>query len=376
MRRIVIASDSFKGSADSMEIASAIEAGVNKTYPNVQISKFAIADGGEGTVQALVDSLGGEFHTLKVTGPLGKQVKASFGLLDKETAIIEVAEASGLVLAGDQKNPFKATSFGTGELIKAALDMGVSKLYIGMGGSATNDGGVGLAQALGVSFKDSKGEELSYGAESLKDLQAIDMSGLDPRINEVEIVALSDVSNPLTGQNGASFVYAEQKGAKKSELNKLDSYLKNLENLIGKEISQIPGAGAAGGIGAGLKAFLNAELKPGIETILQILEIDDYIKEADLVITGEGKIDNQSLYGKVPVGVARLAKKYGKRVIGIVGSSPNDHAQIHEMGIDLVIETVNKPMELNEAMKDWKELVTLAGMKVGCLMKMLDDESL
>lgn len=376
MRRIVIASDSFKGSADSMEIASAIEAGVNKTYPNVQISKFAIADGGEGTVQALVDSLGGEFHTLKVTGPLGKQVKASFGLLDKETAIIEVAEASGLVLAGDQKNPFKATSFGTGELIKAALDMGVSKLYIGMGGSATNDGGVGLAQALGVSFKDSEGEELSYGAESLKDLQAIDMSGLDPRINEVEIVALSDVSNPLTGQNGASFVYAEQKGAKQSELNKLDSYLKNLENLIGKEISQIPGAGAAGGIGAGLKAFLNAELKPGIETILQILEIDDYIKEADLVITGEGKIDNQSLYGKVPVGVARLAKKYGKRVIGIVGSSPNDHAQIHEMGIDLVIETVNKPMELNEAMKDWKELVTLAGMKVGCLMKMLDDESL
>lgn len=366
--KIVIAADSYKGSASTLEVASFIEQGIRKVRQDAAILKVPLADGGEGTVEALVSVTNGRYIEQEVTGPLGKPVKAKFGLLSDDTAIIEMAAASGLPLLRDkERNPFKATTFGTGELIKAALDQGIGKIYVGIGGSATNDGGVGMAQALGVSFKDHLHRELEPGAESLEKLETIDISNLDPRLKDTEVLVLSDVTNPLCGQNGASYVYGPQKGASPGDIEKLDRWLlhfaEKVEQQLGTNIMDVQGAGAAGGLGAGLMAFCHAKMCSGIETVLELIQLENIIRDADLVITGEGKMDNQSVQGKAPIGVAKLAKKFGIPVIAIVGSEGEAVGNVYHHGIDLVIDIINQPMSLNEAMSRVGELTANAGEK-------------
>lgn len=366
--RVLITMDSFKGSASSLEIASFVEEGILQIHPEVEIRILPVADGGEGTVEALVSGLGGRYETAPVSGPLGKPVIARFGILPGGQAVLEMAAASGLTLISDgEQDPFKTSSFGTGEMLRAALEIGCKRVFIGLGGSATNDGGVGMAQALGVSFLDKTGQEIDPGAAGLAKLHAIHLDGLDKRMLDVEITALTDVNNPLCGENGAAFTFGLQKGAKPEELVILDHALRQLADIVkqstGNDFSNLPGAGAAGGLGFGLLSFCGARMQPGIETILDLLQIDELMKTVDCVITGEGRMDTQSLYGKAPVGIAARAKKYGLPVIAIVGSREIEHDKARVAGFDLVLELLQKPMSLREAMDNTPTLARLAGAK-------------
>lgn len=368
--RIVIAPDSFKGSLSSKEVADAIELGVRKVLLDVDIVKIPIADGGEGTVQTLVAAMGGEIIKTQVVGPLGETIESYFGVLnDKKTAIIEMANASGLPLVPiEKRNPLITNSYGTGQLIKAALDMGVDRIVIGLGGSATNDGGVGMAQALGVRFFDENGNDIGFGGGELSKISKIDMSGIDERIRKVRIEAACDVDNPLCGPNGASYIYGPQKGANKEMIEILDRNLGHLAKVIkrdlGADIMELPGAGAAGGLGAGLVAFLNAELKRGIDIIVNITKLDDYIKDACVVFTGEGQIDKQILSGKAVYGVAKIAKKHGAYVVAIVGSINDDAYELFDKGIDGIESIIDKPMTMDEACKRAGLLVERAAERV------------
>lgn len=362
----MIATDSFKGSATTLEVGRYIEKGIKRVSPNVNIIQIPVADGGEGTVDALVIGCHGEYQFVDVTGPLGNKVHAKFGIIHDNIAVIEMAEASGLTLLEDgKKDVFNATTYGTGELIRSALDFGVKEIYIGIGGSATNDGGVGMAQALGASFRDKDGNEVPRGAIGLGLIEQIDLSELDWRINDVKISVLSDVTNPLCGKNGASYIYGPQKGASDQDTETLDQLLyhygEKIEQLLEINIFDEKGAGAAGGLGAGLMVFCNAQLFSGINKILSILGIESNLKDADLVITGEGRMDSQSLNGKAPIGIAQLAKKYQLPVIAIVGSSGEDLSQIYELGIDLVLDIINQPMELSYAIQEAEKLIMNAG---------------
>lgn len=364
--KVVIAADSFKGSASTIEVEEYIERGINKVNPAVTIVKVPVADGGEGTVDALVIGCKGAYRYADVTAPQGNRVKAKFGIIHEHIAVLEMAEASGLALVDVEKHDiYTATTYGTGELIRSALDCGVKEIYIGIGGSATNDGGVGMAQALGVSFKDAAGNEIPLGATGLGNIETIDVSEIDPRLKAVKITVLSDVTNPLCGEKGASSVYGPQKGASKEAVKKLDAsllhYGETIRSQLGIDIIDTPGAGAAGGLGAGLMVFCDAESYSGIEKVLAILDIESHFQDADLVITGEGRIDAQSLYGKAPVGIARMAKKYKLPVIAIVGSSGDDLGPIYETGIDLILDIVNKPMQLAEAIANTETLITNTG---------------
>lgn len=364
--KVVIAADSFKGSASTIEVEEYIERGINKVNPAVTIVKVPVADGGEGTVDALVIGCKGAYRYADVTAPQGNRIKAKFGIIHDHIAVLEMAEASGLALVDVEKNDiYTATTYGTGELIRSALDCGVKEIYIGIGGSATNDGGVGMAQALGVSFKDADGNEIPLGATGLGNIEKIDVSGIDPRLKDVKITVLSDVTNPLCGEKGASFIYGPQKGASKEAVKKLDAsllhYGESIRSQLDIDIIDKPGAGAAGGLGAGLMAFCDAESYSGIEKVLAILDIEAHFQDADLVITGEGRIDAQSLYGKAPVGIAQMAKKYSLPVIAIVGSSGDDLGPIYETGIDLILDIVNKPMPLAEAIASAETLITNTG---------------
>ncbi|GER67949.1 glycerate kinase [Weizmannia acidilactici] len=375
--KIVIAADSFKGSASSMEVENFIEKGIRRVAVNVEIVKIPIADGGEGTVDSLVSACKGKYVYEKVTGPLGNKVKAKYGMLYGNTAIIEMAEASGLQYVDKTTmNPFKTTTYGTGELIRSALGRGAKTIYVGLGGSATNDGGAGMAEALGVSFKDKKGREIRLGAEGVNEIETIDVSHLDPRFADVEIIGLTDVTNPLCGKNGASFIYGPQKGAKAEDLPMLDGilfrYAEKIKEQLGMDVADAKGAGAAGGLGAGLLAFCGAKLERGIAKVLELVNLEQHVKDADLVITGEGKIDNQSVNGKAPIGVAQLAKKYGIPVIAVAGSADDDLQAVYEHGIDLVIDAVPKPIALNEAIANAEKLITNAGetaYRAFCLAK-------
>ncbi|MCK5767306.1 MAG: glycerate kinase, partial [Candidatus Atribacteria bacterium] len=319
--KIVIAPDSFKGSLTATEVADAIEMGIKEIFPEAEMIKIPMADGGDGTVQCLVNATGGEILKEKVMGPLGKDVLAHYGILgDKKTAVIEMAEASGLTLLPEHKrNPLITTTYGTGQLIKAALDQGCRKMIIGIGGSATNDGGAGMVQALGIHLLDKQDKEIGFGGAELLNLHYIDMNQLDQRISELEIRVASDVKNPLCGPSGATRIYGPQKGATEEMMIILEEALVHFSQTINKtlckEVKNIPGAGAAGGLGAGLMAFLDAKLKPGIEIVIETVKLERAVKGADLVITGEGKIDYQTIYGKVPVGVAKIAKKYDVPVV-------------------------------------------------------------
>ena len=372
--KIIIAPDSYKGSCSAAVVADNLEKGIRKVFPKAEIVKIPVADGGEGTVDAMVLACGGQFKKVSVTGPLGNKVNAKYGLLDKGVAVIEMAEASGLVLVPEGKrNPLVTTTYGIGELIKSALDDGCKKIIVGIGGSATNDGGLGMAQALGVTFRDKNGWELGFGGGEIEKLNLIDVSSIDPRIPETEIIVACDVSNPLCGEKGASAVYGPQKGATPEMVAKLDYNLMHFARLIkeqvGNDVTEIPGTGAAGGLGAGLIAFCGAKIRPGIETILDITNIDRHLSDATLVITGEGKIDGQTVYGKVPVGVAKRAKKYNVPVTAIVGSIGEGAYKVYDHGVDGIISIIDKPMVLYEAMAKSGELIESAIERVMRIMK-------
>lgn len=373
--KIVIAPDSFKESLTAIQVADSIEKGFRTIFPDADIIKIPMADGGEGTVKSLVDATNGTIIEKTVTGPLGKAVQAFFGLLGNgKTAVIEMAAASGLHLVpADKRNPLVTTTRGTGELIKAALEQGVEHIIIGLGGSATNDGGAGMARALGVKLLDGKGNEIGEGGGSLDQLATIDVSGLDPRLKFVKIEAACDVDNPLTGERGASAIFGPQKGATPEMVRKLDKNLshfaKIIEKDLGKSIAEVPGAGAAGGIGGGLLAFLSAELKKGIDIVIEATNLYEHVKNAALVITGEGKIDAQTMYGKTPIGVARTAKKYGVPVIAIAGNIARDSDIVLEQGIDAVFSIVPGVVPLTDAIEHAAEYVERLSKNIASLFK-------
>ncbi|MDA8442819.1 MAG: glycerate kinase [Peptococcaceae bacterium] len=374
--QIVIAPDSFKGSLSALEAAEAMQAGVLKAFPGAQTRLFPIADGGEGTVDAVLRALGGQKVPLSVTGPLGAPVEAFFGILpDGKTAVLEMASASGLpLLLPQERDPRLTTTYGTGELIRAAIEAGAGRIILGIGGSATNDGGAGMAQALGIRLLDVRGVELPRGGAALTRLARIDLSERYPGLAGVEIIAACDVENPLTGPQGASLVYGPQKGASPAVALELDAALANLAEVMQQDLEQtvndIPGAGAAGGLGAGLIAFLGAKLQPGFTLLAESLHLEDQIAQADLVITGEGALDTQTAFGKVPSGIACLAQRYGVPVVAIGGSLGPGAEALYALGIAGIVPATCRPMELAEAMRDAGNLVTLATRNAMELIKL------
>lgn len=361
--KIVVAPDSFKGSLSSTEIAQAIGQGIHKVDPSIQVLKVPVADGGEGTVDALISATGGKIIPVKVTGPLLEEVDSFYGMSgDGQTAFIEMAAASGLALLNrNEYNVMKANSYGTGELILHALDSGCRRIIIGLGGSATNDGGLGLLQALGIRFFDRYQFDLPFGGRSLQDLFGFDLSRIDQRLKNIDFVIACDVDNPLCGPQGASAIFGPQKGASAAEVKLLDDGLRNfaavIERDLGKQVAAIPGGGAAGGMGAGLMAFLDARLVNGVDLIIKANDLEASIADADYVITGEGKIDHQTQFGKTPLGIAQLAKKHGIPVIGIAGILEPDIDKLYEMGFTSLFAIENLPMTPDEACLEAKELI-------------------
>ncbi|AUJ23547.1 glycerate kinase [Virgibacillus dokdonensis] len=356
--KIVIAPDSFKESMTAKQAAKAIERGFRSVYANaLEVDIIPMADGGEGTTQSLADGLQGTLYEKEVTGPLGESVVANYAISgDRSTAIIEMAEASGLHLVPKEKrNPLITTTFGTGELIKAALDKGVTKIILGIGGSATNDGGAGMIEALGGIFYDNHGYQLERGGGALSHLAQIDLSHLDVRLKSIEVEVACDVDNLLLGPYGASAVYGPQKGATEEMVQQLDDALYTFHEVIvkatGTSVKNVPGSGAAGGLGAGLLAVLHAKLRPGIDIVLKESQFFNRVKHADLVITGEGKIDRQTIYGKTPIGVAKAAKKCGiPKVIAFCGTLGKGYETIYAYGIDAAFSITPGPCQLEEAM--------------------------
>ena len=357
--KIVIAPDSFKGNMTSLQVANTIEKGIRRVLPKAKCIKVPMADGGEGTVQSLVDATGGKFVRKQVTGPAKQKVKARYGILaDGETAVIEMAEASGLPLvSGRTKDPMTTTTYGTGELIMDAINKGANKIIIGIGGSATTDGGVGMAQALGVKFLASNGRVIKqHGAGGmLNKIAHIDISDVDARLKKTRIIVASDVDNPLCGLKGAANVFGPQKGASPAVVKTLDSNLRHLGNLIKrdlkKNILKMKGAGAAGGLGAGLVAFAGAKLKSGVDIVVEATELKRHLNGADLVITGEGRVDFQTAFGKTPAGVAKAAKRLKVPVVAIGGGLADDARGVFEHGIDGLDSAAARDMSLEEAIK-------------------------
>jgi glycerate kinase len=377
--KIVIAPDSYKESLTALEVATEIEAGFREIFPHAEYIKLPMADGGEGTVAAMVAATGGKLVTVEVTGPLGEPVSACYGLTgDGKTAIIEMAAASGLSLVPpDLRNPLNTTTLGTGELIKATLDAGISHLIIGIGGSATNDGGAGMLQALGVRLLDHAGREIGFGGGQLANLNRIDISGMDARLKECRIEAACDVNNPLTGPKGASAVFGPQKGATPEMVAQLDGNLAHYAGVIdrdlGVQVDSVPGAGAAGGVGAALLAFFGAHLRPGIEIVVEAVGLDACVRDADLVITGEGRIDSQTIHGKTPIGVAAVAKRYGKPVIGIAGCLSTDVEVVHDYGIDAVFSVLSQACSVQEALAHAAVNVRSASRNIAATLKLAHD---
>ncbi len=375
MKKIVIAPDSYKESLSALEVAQAVEAGFRQVFPAAEYLLVPVADGGEGTVDAMVAATGGRKEIVTVTGPLGERVEAFYGLTgDGETAVIEMAAASGLMLVPPaQRNPLRTSSRGTGELIRAALDAGARRFILGIGGSATNDGGAGMVQALGARLLDGDGRELDGSGGDLARLERIDVATLDARLAACRIEVACDVDNPLTGPRGASAVFGPQKGAAPEMVQTLDANLARFARIVerdlGVAVDAVPGAGAAGGMGAAMLAFFGATLKPGIEIVTAAVELDAKLRDADLVITGEGRIDFQTVHGKTPIGVARVAKRHGKPVIGIAGSLGANVGVVHEHGIDAVFSVLSKPCTLDEALRDAAANVELTARNVAAVLR-------
>lgn len=359
--KFVIAPDSFKESLTALEVATAIETGFKRVFPDADYVKLPMADGGEGTVQSLVDATQGKLIECEVTAPLGDKVKSFFGLSgDGKTAIIEMAAASGLHLVPPEKrNPLLTTSYGTGELIKLALDLGVESFILGIGGSATNDGGVGMLQALGMQCLDSQDKPIGFGGAELANIVKIDVQQLDPRLQQVHIEVACYVNNPLCGECGASAIFGPQKGARPEMVKQLDAALSHFAEIAerdcGKQIRDQAGAGAAGGMGGGLLLLPSVQLKAGIQIVLDRLHLIDYVKDADVVITGEGRIDAQSIMGKTPIGVARTAKQFNKPVIAIAGCLREDYDVVFEHGIDAVFPIIHQLGDLSDILKQGEQ---------------------
>ncbi len=375
--KVVAAIDSFKGSMTSLEVAAAFEKGVKKVYKDAEFIKIPLADGGEGTVKALIDNLDGKMVNIKVKDPLMRDIDSFYGISgDGKTAVIEMAAASGLpLLSPDERNPLKATTFGTGELIKDALEKGCREFIIGIGGSATNDAGTGMLSALGYIFLDENGNELEPNGENLINIKSFKDDKVMKEVSEAKFLIACDVDNPFYGTNGAAHVYGKQKGATGDIIKILDDGMRNFSNVIEKikktDISNISGSGAAGGLGGAFTAFFNSELKPGIDIITEKIELENKINSSDYVITGEGRIDFQSAMGKTPSGVAKLAKKYGIPVIAIGGSVDDEIGNIYDCGITAAFSIIDSPMTLGEAMdtKNAQRLVEKTAEQIFRLIK-------
>ncbi|WP_195336313.1 glycerate kinase [Paraclostridium bifermentans] len=355
--KIVISIDSLKGSLTSIEAANAIKKGILSVDNKSDVVIMPLADGGEGTVEALVQGMNGEEKVISVTGPINEKVNATYGILkETNTAIIEMAQASGLPLVpAELRNPLNTTTYGVGEIIKEAIGKGCRNFIVGIGGSATNDCGVGMLQALGFEFYDENDNLVGLGGKVLNQIRRINTENKLKELDECNFKIACDVNNPLYGENGAAYIYGPQKGAAKEIVKELDKGLKNFAEVVkkdlGKDIAHIEGAGAAGGLGFGFLGFLNSKLESGIKIILDEIKLEEVVKDADIVITGEGRLDNQTAMGKAPIGVAKLAKKHGAKVIAIAGCTTPDAVKCNEEGIDAYFSIVNKAMTIDEAMK-------------------------
>lgn len=378
--RFLFASDSFKGTLSSEQIIHLLNESANKIFPGCETMGVPIADGGEGTVDAVIAVTKGEIREIPVHGPLMEETTATYGVFHGDSAIIEMAAASGLPMVPvEKRNPLNTTTYGTGELIKDALNAGYRKLSIAIGGSATNDGGMGAMRALGIRFLDAEGRELEGIGSDLEKVADIDVSGIHPAVAEAEITVMCDVNNPLTGPDGATYTFGKQKGGTPEILDRMEAgmkqYAKVIEEKIGKDVDQIAGAGAAGGLGAALCVFLHANLKSGIETVLDLIDFDTLLEGTDLVITGEGRIDWQSAFGKVPSGIGMRCKNHGVPAVAIVGGMGTGAEKIYEFGVESIIPTINGAMDIKEALDRAEELYANAAdrlfrmIKVGMDMK-------
>ncbi|MBS1206287.1 MAG: glycerate kinase [Proteobacteria bacterium] len=373
--KIVIAPDSYKESLSALEVATAIERGFREIFPSAEYIKIPVADGGEGTVEAMVAATNGRIVKVAVKGPLGEQAEGFYGISgDERSAFIEMAAASGLEMVPSAKrDPLITTSWGTGELIRHALDAGVKHIIIGIGGSATNDGGAGMVQALGAKLLDEQNRQIAPGGAALESLVRIDLRELDKRLSGCRIEVACDVTNPLTGEAGASAVFGPQKGATPEMIARLDKALAHYAGIIARDLDidvlNLAGGGAAGGMGAALYAFCGAELRQGIEIVTDALALDKHVRGADLVITGEGRIDSQTVHGKVPVGVAKVAKRYNIPVIGIAGSLTADVGVVHDHGIDAVFSVLYTICTLEKALENAGENVRMTARNVAAVLK-------
>lgn len=377
--KFVIAPDSFKGSLSAQEVSNAIKKGIIHIFPDAEFEIIPMADGGEGTVQALTDATNGKFIKKEVIGPLGSNVNAEYGILgNRRTAVIEMSSASGIQFVDDDtRNPLKTTTYGTGELILDAIDHGVQKIILGIGGSATNDGGAGMAQALGVRLLDSNNDELSFGGGELYKLSKIDMSKIDPRVSKIKTLIASDVTNPLVGKNGASAIFGPQKGATPDMVNELDKDLAHYADIINQQLGinlkDLPGAGAAGGLGAGLLAFTNSKMEKGIDIVVQYSQLKEKADGADFVFTGEGGIDYQTQYGKTPYGVALATKEISPDapVIVLAGNIGAGVDSLYKKeAIDAIFSTPTGAKSLNQAMADGVQDITITAENVARLIKL------
>ena len=359
--KVLIAIDSLKGSLSSVEAGNAIKEGVLKACPDAEVVVKPLADGGEGTIEALVEGMKGTKYEIEVQGPLGAKVLASYGIIEgdnssQKTAIIEMAQAAGITLiSAEDRNPLYTTTYGVGEILKDAIHRGCRNFIVGIGGSATNDAGIGMMQALGYKFYDAEDNLLGLGGQILDKIHRIDETEALKELSECGFKIACDVDNPLYGKNGASYIYGPQKGATEEIVKILDNGLINLSKVVknkyGRSDENTPGAGAAGGLGYGFLIFLDGKLESGIDIILKEIGLEEEVKNADVVITGEGRLDGQTTRGKAPVGVAKVAKKYSKKVIALAGSLSNDAYKVNECGIDAVFSIVNEPMSLEKAMQ-------------------------
>lgn len=354
--KVVVAIDSLKGSLSSLEAGNAISDGIHRVYEDAKVHVRPLADGGEGTVEALTIGMGGRIERISVTGPLESKVEAAYGIIDDtQTAIIEMSAAAGITLVNEEdKNPLNTTTYGVGELINDAIDKGCRRFIIGIGGSATNDGGIGMLQALGYELLDYNGKQVALGAKGLQDIEVINDANVNAKLQECSFKIACDVTNPLCGEKGCSAVFGPQKGATCDMIAQMDQWLSRYAELTKEKYPEAdmnyPGAGAAGGLGFAFLSYLNATLESGIKIVLEETKLEEYIKEADIVVTGEGRIDGQTIYGKAPIGVANIAKKHGKKVIAFAGCVTDDAVLCNEHGIDAFFPIVRGSVTLQEAM--------------------------
>ncbi len=359
--RFLFASDSFKGTLSSETIIQLLTESAGRIFPGCETLGVPIADGGEGTVDAVITVAKGEKRFVEVHGPLMEKTQSLYGVFHGDSAIIEMAAASGLpMVPSDKRNPLNTTTYGTGELIRDALEQGYRKISIAIGGSATNDGGMGAMRALGIRFLDKEGKELEGKGSDLARVTGLDLKGLHPAVAEAEFTVMCDVNNPLTGPDGATYTFGKQKGGTPEILDELEKGMKNyaavIKDKLGMDVDQIPGAGAAGGLGAALCVFLHATLKSGIETVLDLIDFNGLLDGTDLVVTGEGRIDWQSAFGKVPSGIGQRCRAKGVPAVAIVGGMGDGAEKIYEFGVDSILPTINGAMDIEEALERAEEL--------------------